>query len=94
MREPYKSDNGRTHDAYRLSEKGMALYPVLLALRDWGDRFMAPDGPPVYYRHRDCGGEAHVHLECDTCHRELTASDVTPEAGPGMLTAQVTRVQG
>jgi hypothetical protein len=58
--------------------------PVLLALRDWGDQYMAPDGPPVHYRHRNCGGEAHAHLSCDTCHQELTARDVTPEAGPGM----------
>ena len=84
-REPYQAANSRTHDAYRLTEKGLALYPVLLALRDWGDRYMAPDGPPMYYRHRgDCGGEAHVHLQCDACNQELSARDVTPEPGPGM----------
>ena len=83
-REPYREGNSRTHDAYRLTDKGMALYPVLLALRDWGDEYMAPDGPPVHYRHRDCGGEARVHLSCGTCDQELTARDVTPEAGPGM----------
>lgn len=86
-REPYRDGNSRTHGAYRLTEKGLALYPVLLALRDWGDRYMAPDGPPVYYRHRDCGGEAHVHLSCDTCDQELTARDVIPEAGPGLTAA-------
>lgn len=89
-REPYKAANSRTRDAYRLTDKGMALYPVLLALRDWGDRFMAPDGPPVHYRHRDCGGEAHVRLECDTCRKELTARDVAPEPGPGMTAAAQT----
>lgn len=63
----------------------MALYPVLLALRAWGDRYMAPDGPPMYYRRRgDCGGEAHVHLHCDAWHQELSARDVNPEPGPGM----------
>lgn len=86
-REPYREGNNRTHDAYRLTEKGLALYPVLLALRDWGDRYMAPDGPPVHYRHRDCGGEAHAHLSCDKCHQELTAHDVVPEAGPGLMAA-------
>ncbi|WP_243841380.1 helix-turn-helix domain-containing protein [Mycobacterium sp. DL592] len=83
-REPYKAANSRTRDAYRLTDKGLALYPVLMALRDWGDTYMAPDGPPVHYRHRGCGGEAHIRLECDTCHEELTARDVAPEAGPGM----------
>lgn len=86
-REPYKAANSRTRDAYRLTEKGIALYPVLMALRAWGDAFMAPDGPPVHYRHRDCGGEAHVRLECDSCGAELTARDVTPTPGPGMTVA-------
>ena len=31
------------------------------------DRYMAPDGPPAYYRHRDGGGDAHVRLVCDEC---------------------------
>jgi DNA-binding HxlR family transcriptional regulator len=81
-REPYK--DGRTRHEYRLTQKGHDLYSVLLALRDWGDRYMAADGPPVLYRHRDCGGEAHAHLICDRCGDELTARDVVPEPGPGM----------
>ncbi|MBI5103823.1 MAG: helix-turn-helix transcriptional regulator [Solirubrobacterales bacterium] len=80
-REPYKDT--RTRMEYRLTDKGLDLYPVLLAIRDWGDRHMAPDGPPVHYRHRDCGGEAHVHLACDRCGDELTARDVAPAPGPG-----------
>lgn len=69
---------------YRLTEKGMDIYPVLMALRDWGDAYMAPDGPPVHYRHNDCTGEAHVRLECDHCNKPMTARDVTPEVGPGL----------
>ena len=81
-RTPY--ENGRTRLEYRLTEKGHALYPVLLALRDWGDRYMAPDGAPVLYRHGDCGGEAHVHITCDACGAELTAREVYVEPGPGL----------
>ncbi|MFI1913245.1 winged helix-turn-helix transcriptional regulator [Nocardia sp. NPDC020380] len=72
------------HEEYRLTDKGHDVYPILMAFRDWGDAHMAPDGPPVYYRHRECEGEAHVRLECDRCGSELTARDVTPEAGPGL----------
>ena len=54
-REPYR--NGRTRHEYRLTQKGLDLYPVLIAIRDWGDAYMAPDGPPVNYRHTTCGGE-------------------------------------
>jgi DNA-binding HxlR family transcriptional regulator len=82
-RSPYQ-DTGRTREEYRLTEKGLALYPILLAFRDWGDRYMAPDGPPMFYRHTDCRGEAHVHIICDECGTELTARDVTAEPGPGL----------
>lgn len=89
-RQPYKTDAGRGRDEYRLTPKGLALYPVLLALRDWGDAHMAPDGPPAYYRHRDCGGDAHTHIVCDQCGEELGAQDVAPEPGPGMTTVATT----
>ncbi|MBJ8345522.1 helix-turn-helix domain-containing protein [Antrihabitans sp. YC2-6] len=72
-------------DEYRLTPKGHDIYPILIAIRDWGDTYMAPDGPPVHYRHRDCDGEAHVTLECDSCGNGLTARDVAPEFGPGMV---------
>ena len=55
------------------------------AIRDWGDRHMAPDGPPVHYRHAGCGGVAHVSLACDRCGEALTAREVTPEPGPGAV---------
>jgi DNA-binding HxlR family transcriptional regulator len=53
-REPYK-DAIRTRERYRLTDKGLDLYPVLMALREWGDRYMAEDGPPLKVRHRGCG---------------------------------------
>ena len=84
-REPYKA--GRVRHEYRLTEKGIELYPILIAIRDWGDRNMAPDGPPVHYRHRGCGGEAHVRLECERCAEEIGARDVEASPGPGALAA-------
>lgn len=73
------------YEEYRLTEKGHAVYPILMAIKDWGDAYMAPDGPPVHYRHRDCAGEAHANLECDSCGTELTARDIAPTPGPGMV---------
>jgi DNA-binding HxlR family transcriptional regulator len=81
-REAYKA--GRTRYEYRLTEKGLDLYPVLMALRDWGDRYMAPDGPPVAYLHEGCGGEAHVHLECDRCGAPVNAREIRPAAGAAL----------
>ena len=80
-RVPYR--DGRTRYEYRLTEKGRDLYPILIALRDWGDEYMAPDGPPVKYIHAGCTGEVHAHLTCDVCGEEAGARDVKPEAGPG-----------
>ncbi|MFI2478849.1 winged helix-turn-helix transcriptional regulator [Nocardia xishanensis] len=76
-------EGGGAYEEYRLTETGLEVYPVLMALRDWGDAHLAPDGPPLHYLHHDCGGEAHVRLECDMCAVELTARDVALQPGPG-----------
>lgn len=83
-REPYR-DGGRTRYEYRLTAKGHDLYPILIALRDWGDTYMAPDGAPVKYTHKGCTGEVRAHLTCDVCGEAATARDVVPEPGPGAI---------
>lgn len=82
--EPYAGT--RTRYEYRLTQKGLDLYPVLQALRAWGDRYMAPEGAPLCYRHRACGGEPRVRLVCSECETELSARDVRVELGPGFPT--------
>jgi DNA-binding HxlR family transcriptional regulator len=82
-REPYK-DRVRTRHEYRLTQKGLHLYPALMALREWGDRYMAEEGAPIRITHRDCGGEAHVHLSCDRCGEDVTARDAEVAPGPGL----------
>jgi DNA-binding HxlR family transcriptional regulator len=79
-REPYK-DQIRTRHEYRLTRKGLDLYPALMALREWGDRYMADEGPPIRLRHRDCGGEPRIHLTCDRCGEDVGARDT--EIAPG-----------
>jgi DNA-binding HxlR family transcriptional regulator len=68
---------------YRLTEKGIDLWPVLVALLQWGDRYTAPEGPPVVLRHRDCGGELDDRRRCVRCGAELAARDVVAVDGPG-----------
>ena len=80
-REPYK-DAVRTRDRYRLTEMGLDLYPVLMALREWGDRYMAEDGPPIEIRHRDCGGEPTLELRCSECGEEVGAQGRRGRPGP------------
>jgi DNA-binding HxlR family transcriptional regulator len=72
-----------TRHEYRLTDKGLDLWPVLVALLQWGDRYAAPAGPPVVLRHRDCGGELDDRRRCVRCGAELVARDVVAVAGPG-----------
>jgi DNA-binding HxlR family transcriptional regulator len=59
---------------YRLTEKGLDLFPVLMSLMKWGDRH-APDeaGPPLVVLHRGCGGEIDARLRCERCGESITA---------------------
>src|SRR5487761_1384304 len=50
---PY-SEHPPRHD-YRLTSKGRDLWPVLTTLRQWGDKYAAPDGPPLQVVHKSCG---------------------------------------
>ncbi len=69
---------------YRLTEKGIELYPVLLALVHWGDRHMADAaGPPLLHRHNGCGAIFEPVMVCSVCGEPLNAHKVTPEEGPG-----------
>jgi DNA-binding HxlR family transcriptional regulator len=83
-RERYQDPGERARHEYRLTEKGFDLYPVLVAIADWGDRYLAdPGGPPVEFEHRECGGVVHSVLECTEGHRVERPRDVVTRIGPG-----------
>jgi DNA-binding HxlR family transcriptional regulator len=69
---------------YRLTERGIDLWPSIVALMQWGDRHLAgDDGPPVVLTHRDCGGRIDDRRMCEACGAVVTAREVTPLPGPG-----------
>ncbi len=72
---------------YRLTEKGLDLWPTVVALMQWGDRYAAPAGPPVLLEHRGCGGTVDAHRICETCGARLSARDVRARRGPGAALA-------
>jgi DNA-binding HxlR family transcriptional regulator len=74
--------------AYVLTGKGRDLEPVIIALTEWGDRWAAPDGPPVIYEHEGCGGPVHVHLTCEACDAEPEPGQVKARPGPGAWPGQ------
>jgi DNA-binding HxlR family transcriptional regulator len=66
---------------YRLTEKGLDLWPVLISLLRWGDKWMTGnEGPPVEVRHKGCGHAGHPELACPECGEWLAATDM--EATP------------
>lgn len=68
---------------YTLTAKGRALWPVITAMRQWGDAHAAPDGPPLQLIHRDCGEIADAHMTCSACGGVIDAEDVKSVPGPG-----------
>jgi hypothetical protein len=83
-RVPYREPGARVRHEYRLTPKGFDLYPVLAAVRDWGERYLVgADGSPLMLTHRDCGGAVHARLHCDEGHDLASPRDVIPRPGPG-----------
>ncbi|WP_040735123.1 winged helix-turn-helix transcriptional regulator [Nocardia tenerifensis] len=80
-REPYQ-DNPVRHD-YRLTPKGRSLWLVVTAMRQWGDDWAAPDGPPLEVVHTTCGHTAVIHPTCSHCGEKVTGPDLRPTLGPG-----------
>lgn len=76
------------HPAYRLTEKGLDLKPVIIALTEWGDRWAAPDGPPIVYEHEGCGGRVSSALRCERC-----AESPRPQAVTARKTDVMRRLQ-
>lgn len=78
---------------YRLTDKGRDLWPVLTALRQWGDRHAAPQGPPVQVVHKGCGRVADAVMVCAECGEPMGPRDVQVVPGPGpnddLLTADL-----
>ena len=66
---------------YRLTQKGMDLYPVLLMLMRRGDRYKV-DAPPVRLVHKHCGKEASPELRCGHCGEPVDYHSLRAEYAP------------
>jgi DNA-binding HxlR family transcriptional regulator len=77
---------------YLLTDKGRDLAPALIALTEWGDRWAAPDGPPILYSHIVCGSAVSHEVVCAACGRVDDPADVQALPGPGMPAERAERV--
>jgi DNA-binding HxlR family transcriptional regulator len=83
-RVPYREPSQRPRFEYRLTQKGLDLYPIMVALNEWGTAYYAdPQGSPLAFRHRDCSGEVELTLRCSEGHEIARMRDVVPRPGPG-----------
>jgi DNA-binding HxlR family transcriptional regulator len=70
---------------YELTEKARDLWPVLTAMRQWGDKYAAPEGPPLQLVHRECHRVSEAVMTCSACGEPIGASDVKAIVGPGAV---------
>ncbi|MBW8481980.1 winged helix-turn-helix transcriptional regulator [Actinomadura parmotrematis] len=68
---------------YKLTRKGVELWPAMMTLLMWGDRHYSPDGPPALITHRGCGGSLTPGFTCSSCGAPLGPGDILPLPGPG-----------
>ncbi|GAA5017637.1 helix-turn-helix domain-containing protein [Streptomyces siamensis] len=80
---PYQEQGSRTRHEYRLTPKGRDLWPVLVALRQWGETHVGdPEGPVLDIQHSECGAPVRVVVECSDEHAALSPTEVTVLPGP------------
>jgi DNA-binding HxlR family transcriptional regulator len=90
VRVPYSEHPPR--DEYRLTAKGRDLWPVLTAMRQWGDHHAAPSGPPIQVIHKSCGSSTEAVLVCGACGESLGPRDVEAVAGEGRPSLEARRL--
>ena len=73
---------------YRLTRKGVDLWPVVMTTMKWGDRYLYPEGKPRLILHKECGGEIDQRLHCSKCGAELGPTDIYVEVGPAAQAKQ------
>ncbi len=69
---------------YRLSEKGLAFYPVALCMWMWENRWGGEYGLPPRLVHHNCGKSLHPQFVCAHCHGPIDWRELRYEPGPGL----------
>jgi DNA-binding HxlR family transcriptional regulator len=75
---------------YRLTPMGLDLYPVMMALLAFGDKWLQKTAkPPIYLVHNPCGAVCHPIVACSECKEEVSTKTVTYRDGPAAGTTNV-----
>jgi DNA-binding HxlR family transcriptional regulator len=72
---------------YYLTDKGKDLFPVVLTLIAWGDKYGEwPDGAPVKLRHTECGHDTTAQVCCEKCGEPMTLANTRSRAAAWLKT--------
>lgn len=83
LRKEAYSQRPKRHE-YRLTDKGLDLYPVMMAIVHWGDAHLAGTrGRPLLHEHIACGHVFDPVTTCSHCNAAITARAVRVRPGPG-----------
>lgn len=70
------AEAGQRRGSYRLTERGIALFPVLVQIEGWADTWMRDRvRSPMRLVHRACGQPLRLAVACDGCGQPLLRSD-------------------
>lgn len=78
-RRPYQQ--GPVRYEYVLTQKGEDLYPVLLAMLRWGNKYMV-DEPLLQLLHRTCGHLVDPVTVCRACRTEIHRKELSAYFAP------------
>ena len=89
-RRPYR-DQQRTREEYRLTDAGLELWSILVAIWSWEYQWVPgrTDELPVLF-HDLCGEACDPELVCGVCSEHVTARDTTPHRSPQTLVRDAT----
>jgi DNA-binding HxlR family transcriptional regulator len=72
----YQEPGQRRRKEYRLTAKGWDLFPVLIGLMQWGDKYLTDgEGQPWQVQHRECGHPVRAEVRCTHDGERLTPRD-------------------
>jgi DNA-binding HxlR family transcriptional regulator len=73
---------------YLLTDAGRELRPILLALKEWGDRYVNPGAEPVIFEHT-CGKQFHPVTICAACQEPVKDGELTVTGGTHPVEATI-----
>ena len=86
QRQRYTDPTARELHECELTAKGRALFPVYVALMNWGNRWTSLPAPPVDLLHKPCAHCIGARVVCSECGQDFDAGDTKSVVGPAMST--------